>query len=58
MLSVLIVIDLFDNDRRYTVDWHVLAGLGAASIALWRKQSLIVVFLIAIVATAVLRALA
>jgi branched-subunit amino acid transport protein len=58
MLSALIVIDLFDDDRHYTVDWHVLAGLGAASIALWRRQSLVVVFLIAIVTTAVLRALA
>ena len=58
MLSALVVTDLFDNDRHYTADWHTLAGLGAASIALWRKRSLIVVFLIATTTTAALRTLA
>jgi branched-subunit amino acid transport protein len=57
-LSALVVTDLFDNDRHYTADWHTLAGLGAASIALWCKRSLIVVLLIAITTTAALRALA
>jgi hypothetical protein len=46
------------NDRHYTADWHTLAGLGAATIALRRKRSLIVVLLIAITTTAALRALA
>jgi branched-subunit amino acid transport protein len=58
MLSALVATDLFDNDRHYSADWHTLAGLGAASIALWRKRSLLVVLLIAITTTAALRALA
>lgn len=58
MLGALVVTDLFDNDRHYTADWHTLVGLGAASIALWHKRSLIVVLLIAISTTAALRALA
>jgi branched-subunit amino acid transport protein len=56
MLSALIVTDLFDQNRRYHADWHTLAGVGAAAIALWRGRSLVVVFAIAIAVTAVLRA--
>jgi branched-subunit amino acid transport protein len=57
MLSALIVTDLFDANRRYSADWHTLVGVGAGAIALWRGRSLVVVFLVAITATAVLRAL-
>jgi branched-subunit amino acid transport protein len=56
MLSALIVTDLFDSNRHYTANWHTLAGVGAGAIALWRRQSLVVVFLVAIAITALLRA--
>jgi branched-subunit amino acid transport protein len=56
MLSALIVTDLFDSNGHYTADWHTLAGVGAGAIALWRGQSLLIVFLVAIAVTAVLRA--
>lgn len=58
MLSALVVTDLFDVDRHLTVDWQLLAGVGAGSVALWRGRSLIVVFVIAIAATALLRLVA
>lgn len=58
MLSALIVTDLFDANRHYSVDWHTLAGVGAGAIALWRGRSLVVVFAVAIATTAVLRAVA
>jgi branched-subunit amino acid transport protein len=56
MLSTLIVTDLFDANRHYHADWHTLAGVAAAAIALWRGRSLIVVFAVAIAVTALLRA--
>jgi branched-subunit amino acid transport protein len=56
MLSALVVTDLFDANRHYTANWHTLAGVGAGAIALWRRQTLVVVFLVAIVVTAVLQA--
>jgi branched-subunit amino acid transport protein len=58
MLSALVVTDLFDSNRHYTADWHALAGVGAGGLALWRGQSLVVVFLVAVAVTAVLRAIA
>jgi branched-subunit amino acid transport protein len=58
MLSALIVTDLFDSNRHYTANWHTLAGVGAGVIVLWRGRSLVVVFLAAIIVTAVLRAVA
>jgi branched-subunit amino acid transport protein len=58
MLSALIVTDLFDANRHYTVDWRTLAGVGAGAIALWRGRSLVVVFVIATAVTALLRAVA
>jgi branched-subunit amino acid transport protein len=57
MLSALVVTDLFDANRDYTANWHTLAGVGAGAIALWRGRSLVVVFLVAIIVTAALRAL-
>jgi branched-subunit amino acid transport protein len=56
MLTALIVTDLFDDNRRYSADWHTLVGVGAGAIALWRGRSLVVVFVVAIATTAVLRA--
>jgi branched-subunit amino acid transport protein len=58
MLSALVVTDLFDSNRHYTANWHTLAGVGAGAIGLWRGRSLVVVFLAAIIVTAVLRAVA
>lgn len=57
MLSALIATDLFDSDRHYAADWHTIAGVGAGGLALWRGRSLVVVFVVAIVATALLRTL-
>lgn len=55
MLSALIATDLFDAGRRYSADWHTLAGVGLGAVALWRGRSLLFVFVVAIVATALLR---
>lgn len=55
MLSALVVTDLFDSNRHYTVDWHLLAGVEAGAAALWRGRSLLVVFVVAVAVTATLR---
>ena len=55
MLSALIVTDLFDSNRRYSADWHTLAGVAVGALALWRGRSLLVVFALAIATTALLR---
>ena len=55
MLSALIVTDLFDANRRYSADWHTLAGVAAGAVALWRGRSLLFVFVLAIITTALLR---
>lgn len=55
MLSGLVATDLLDTNRHYSADWHTLAGVGAGAIALRLDRSLVVVFLVAIVTTAVLR---
>ena len=55
MLTALVVTDLFDANRRYTADWPTLAGIGAGAIALRFGRSPVVVFLLAIAATAVAR---
>jgi branched-subunit amino acid transport protein len=55
MLSALVVTDLFDAGGRYTADWRTVAGVGAGAVALRLGRSLVVVFLIAIVTTAILR---
>jgi branched-subunit amino acid transport protein len=55
MLTALVVTDLFGADRRYTADWHTLAGVGAGAVTLRFSRSPIVVFLVAIAVTAVTR---
>jgi branched-subunit amino acid transport protein len=55
MLTALVVTDLFDASGRYTADWPTLAGIGAGAIALRFGRSPVVVFLLAIVTTAVAR---
>lgn len=57
MLSALIVTDLFSADRRYSADWHTLAGVAIGAVALWRGRSLLFVFAVAIATTALLRLL-
>jgi branched-subunit amino acid transport protein len=57
MLSALVVSDLFASGRHYAVSGPTVAGVGVAAIALWRGRSLITVFLVAIVVTAILRAI-
>jgi branched-subunit amino acid transport protein len=56
MLTALVVTDLFDANGRYTVDWPALAGVGSAAVALRLRQSLVVVFVVAVAVTAVVRA--
>ena len=55
MLTALVITDLFDANGRYTADWPTLAGIGAGAIALRFGRSPVVVFLLAIAATAVVR---
>ncbi len=58
MLSALVASGLFSSGRHYTVDWHLIAGVVAGGVALWRGRSLVVVFAIAIAVTALVRAVA
>ncbi len=58
MLSALIATDLFDADRHYHADWRTLIGVAAGAVALWRGRSLLQVFLLAVVITALLRLIA
>ncbi len=55
MLSALVVTDLFDANRQYHLDWRLLAGIAAAAVALRLRQPLAVVFLVAVLTTALLR---
>jgi branched-subunit amino acid transport protein len=57
MLSALVVVELLDDEGRYGVDWRTVAGVAAGAVALLLKRSVVVVFLVAISATAVLRLL-
>jgi branched-subunit amino acid transport protein len=57
MLAALVSVQLFGGTRRYTIDWHTLAGVAAAAIALRLRQGFLVVFLVAITVTAVSRLL-
>jgi branched-subunit amino acid transport protein len=56
MLAALAVTDLFDANGRYVTDWPALAGVGSGAVALRLRQSLVVVFLVAIVVAATVRA--
>ena len=55
MLSALVTVQLVARGTRYGVDWHVLAGMAAAVIALLLKRGLLVVFVVAVAVTALLR---
>jgi branched-subunit amino acid transport protein len=55
MLSALVAVQLFDGGQRYALDWRTLAGVAAGVVALLLKRGFLVVFLVAIVVTALLR---
>ena len=55
MLSALVVVELFDDGGRYGGDWATLAGVVAGVAALLLRQGVLVVFVVAVAATALLR---
>lgn len=57
MLSALVVSELVAGDRSFDVDWRVLAGVGAGVVALLLRMGFLVVFVVAVVVTALLRLL-
>lgn len=57
MLTALVVGNLFEANRHYSANAPLVAGVGVGALALWRGRSLLTVFLLAIVVTALLRAL-
>lgn len=57
MLSALVASDLFDANRHYAASGPTVAGVAAGALVLWRERSLVAVFLIAILVTAILRAI-
>lgn len=59
MLTALVVVGLADGDgdRRWGLDWPVLAGFGAAVVALLFRAGVLVVFIVAVAVTALLRLL-
>lgn len=57
MLAALVCVQLVDGGGRYTLDWRVLAGVGAAVVALLLRRGFLVVFVVAVATTALLRLL-
>ena len=57
MLAALVAVELGDGGGRYALDWRVLTGVCAAVVALLLRQGFLVVFLTAVVVTALLRLL-
>ena len=59
MLTALVAVGLADGDgdRRWNVDWPVLAGVGAAVVVLLLRAGVLVVFVVAVAVTALLRLL-
>ena len=55
MLTALIVTDLFDANGHYSIDWSVLAGVGAGAIAMRLRASLAAVFVVSIVTCALFK---
>jgi branched-subunit amino acid transport protein len=56
MLTALVVTDLFETNGRRGADWPALAGACSTALALRPRQSLAVVFLVAIAVAAAVRA--
>lgn len=57
MLSALVVVELLDEGGRWGADWRTLAGVAAGVLALALRAGVLTVFLVAVVTTALLRAL-
>ena len=57
MLSGLVAVQLVDGGGHYAIDWPMLAGVGAAVVALVLRRGFLVVFFTAIAVTALLRLL-
>jgi branched-subunit amino acid transport protein len=57
MLAALVAVQLVDGGGRYALDWRTLVGVAAAVVALLLRRGFLVVFLTAVVVTALLRLL-
>lgn len=58
MLSALVCVQLVDGGGgRYALDWRVLTGVAAGVVALLLRRGFLVVFVVAVVVTALLRLL-
>ena len=61
MLSALVCVQLVEPGTRaagpYALDWRVLAGVAAGAVALLLRRGFLVVFVVAVVVTALLRLL-
>jgi len=58
MLSALVLVQLVDGGGgRYAVDWRVVVGVAAGAVALLLRRGFLVVFVVAVVVTALLRLL-
>jgi branched-subunit amino acid transport protein len=55
MLAALVAVELVDDGGRYGLDWRTLVGVGAGIIALVLRRGFLVVFLVAVGATALAR---
>ena len=55
MLAALVVLELFDDGGRYGWDWATMAGVVTGVVALLLRQGVLVVFVVAVTATALLR---
>ena len=56
MLSALVLVQLVDGGGgRYAVDWRVVVGVAAGAVALLLRRGFLVVFVVAVVVTALLR---
>jgi branched-subunit amino acid transport protein len=58
MLSALVLVQLVDGGGgTYAVDWRVVVGVAAGAVALLLRRGFLVVFVVAVVVTALLRLL-
>ena len=57
MLSALVCVQLVDGGGHYALDWRVVAGVAAGAVALLLRRGFLVVFVVAVVVTALLRLL-
>jgi branched-subunit amino acid transport protein len=62
MLSALVCVQLVDPGTNssggpYALDWRVLAGVAAGAVALLARRGFLIVFVVAVVVTALLRLL-